>query len=271
MNCSCAGELELHRPAGAQHGQRDDVLGQHLLLAAEPAADPAANTRTRRAAGRTGGTARRRVRNGTWVLVRRTRRPSSSSQPIARVRLQRGVLHALGREGLPRRRRRAAAKPASTSPTSPCTSATMLRCGSAMRGSRRLVVQHRRARRAWPPPGRTRRAAPRSRRHDAPAARLGGGLGVGHHGGDPLADEAHHVVEHPGVVGIVVADSRAARWRTAVRGASSWVSTAMHARHRQRGRGVDADDPGVGVRRAQQLHVQQAGRRRRRGCSGRCR
>jgi hypothetical protein len=35
-----AGQLELDRPSGAQHCQRDDVLGQHLLLAAEAAPDP---------------------------------------------------------------------------------------------------------------------------------------------------------------------------------------------------------------------------------------
>ena len=34
------GELQLHRLAEPQHGQRDHVLGEHLLLAAEPAADP---------------------------------------------------------------------------------------------------------------------------------------------------------------------------------------------------------------------------------------
>ncbi len=35
-----------------------------------------------------------------------------------------------------------------------------------------------------------------------PAALLGGGLGFGDHGGDPLADEPRDVVEHVGVVGI---------------------------------------------------------------------
>ena len=34
-----AGEFELHRLAGLQHGQRDDVLDQHFLLGAEAAAD----------------------------------------------------------------------------------------------------------------------------------------------------------------------------------------------------------------------------------------
>ncbi len=34
------------------------------------------------------------------------------------------------------------------------------------------------------------------------AAFLRGALGLGHHGGDPLADEADDVVEHVGVVGI---------------------------------------------------------------------
>ena len=37
-----AGELELHRPSGAQRRQRDDVLDEHLLLAAEAAADAVA-------------------------------------------------------------------------------------------------------------------------------------------------------------------------------------------------------------------------------------
>ena len=37
---------------------------------------------------------------------------------------------------------------------------------------------------------------------EQPAGFLGGGLGLGDHGGDPLADEAHDIVEHIGVVGI---------------------------------------------------------------------
>lgn len=35
------GELQLHRPAGTEHGERDDVLDEHFLLTAEPAAHPA--------------------------------------------------------------------------------------------------------------------------------------------------------------------------------------------------------------------------------------
>ena len=34
-----AGVFELDRPAGFQNGERDDVLDEHLLLAAEAAAD----------------------------------------------------------------------------------------------------------------------------------------------------------------------------------------------------------------------------------------
>ena len=39
MNCSCARELPHHRPAGLQRGERAQILGDHLLLAAEAAAD----------------------------------------------------------------------------------------------------------------------------------------------------------------------------------------------------------------------------------------
>ena len=53
--------------------------------------------------------------------------------------------------------------------------------------------------------------------HHPPAALLGRGLGLGDDGGGPLADEAHRVVEHPGIGGIVrvefVARRREARLR----------------------------------------------------------
>jgi len=39
-NLLLAGEFPLHRPPGLQRGEHTEILGQHLLLAAEPTADP---------------------------------------------------------------------------------------------------------------------------------------------------------------------------------------------------------------------------------------
>ena len=90
---------------------------------------------------------------------------------------------------------------------------------------------------------------------DLAAPFLGGGLGLGHHGGHPLPDEAHHVVEHVGVVGIdaeVVVDGGGVELPRHVLPGED----RMHARHGERGVLVDRDDAGVGVRRAEHLQVQ---------------
>jgi hypothetical protein len=91
-----------------------------------------------------------------------------------------------------------------------------------------------------------------------PAPLLGGGLGLRDHGGDPLADVPDHVVEHPGVGGVlggvlVAGGGEVPRRRVGV------GQHRQHPRHGQRRGGVDGGDPGVRVRRAQHLEVQQAG------------
>ena len=82
--------------------------------------------------------------------------------------------------------------------------------------------------------------------------------GLGDDGGDPLSDEAHHVVEHPGVVRVVGVE-------LVLRGGKQLRRGVLVGEDRfdsgngQRRRRVDGADPGVGVRGAQQLHVQQPG------------
>ena len=76
-------ELQLDRPAGPQRRQRDDVLDQHLLLAAEAAADALAEhphlgrVEIEQIAQRPAGQ-ERHLRAGADVQP-----PSASSQPIA--------------------------------------------------------------------------------------------------------------------------------------------------------------------------------------------
>jgi hypothetical protein len=83
--------------------------------------------------------------------------------------------------------------------------------------------------------------------------RLAGG--VGDHGGDALAGEPDHGVEQPGVVGVVlgmlVASARVELVRRVVGGQHE-----ADALHPESARGVDAPDAGVGVRRADEPHVQ---------------
>ena len=90
-----AGEFELHGAAGLQDGERDDVLGEHLLLAAEAAAHALAEHahlfrgRSKRAQSAS------RVRNGVCVL-RADMQPPIRVEPADRaMRLEMRVLHAL--------------------------------------------------------------------------------------------------------------------------------------------------------------------------------
>ena len=68
---------------------------------------------------------------------------------------------------------------------------------------RTLVVNHRRAR-CHRLLGVEHRGQHLVIDHEPPAAFLRGGLAVGDDGGDPLADEAHDIVENDGVGGIVL-------------------------------------------------------------------
>lgn len=96
-------------------------------------------------------------------------------------------------------------------------------------------------------------------RHDhATAALLGLLLAVGDDGRHPLADEADHVVQDPGVHrvlgGVLMAGGRVQPVGGVVVG-----EDGVHAGDLEGVPDVDVDDPGVRVRRAQQLHVQQPG------------
>ena len=228
-----AGELELHRPAGLERGQRE-----RCPRPASPACRRSRRRRARRTRAPCPGRGRRRrasscrVRNGTCVLERTFSTPSASIQAMApwvsrcacwtRGTSIGALVDGVGlRRSRPRRRR---------------TRRARRRRGCAWRrdaGFRALVVvQQRRA-------GLHRLLRIEHRRQhlvvdlEPAAAFLGGGFAVGDDGGDPLADEAHDVVEHPRVVGIDQSRSRGARSRTASFGASSCVSTAMHAGHAQ--------------------------------------
>ena len=99
---------------------------------------------------------------------------------------------------------------------------------------------------------------------------LGGGHGLGDDGGDPLAAEAHDVVEHPGVVGVVEPAVVAGGGVEDV-GDVEVGEHEAYAGRRCGAAGVDARDPGVGVRALHERHVQHAGRRAGRACRARCR
>ena len=92
---------------------------------------------------------------------------------------------------------------------------------------------------------------------DAAAAFLGRRLAVGDDGGDALADEAHDLVEHQGVVGIDGA-LLVPRGREGDRRRVFMRQHRMHAGHGQRLVFVDRADARVRVRRAQKFHVKQA-------------
>ncbi len=91
-----AGEFELDRLPGLQHGERDDVFDQHLLLGAKAAADPLAEhadfcrieIEQRRHSAR-------RARNGVCVLERMLRRSRFVEPAEGAVRFQVRVLHSL--------------------------------------------------------------------------------------------------------------------------------------------------------------------------------
>ncbi len=91
-----------------------------------------------------------------------------------------------------------------------------------------------------------------------PAGLLGGRLTGRDDRRHPLADEADHVVEHPGVRRVlghvlVLGGGEEPVRRVLVR------QDQLHARHPQSGRGLHGDDPGMRVRRSQHLEMQHPG------------
>ena len=197
--------LVLHRAAGAQDGERDDVLGEQLLLAAEPAADAAGEHPDLR------GVEREDVRDLVADQVRHLGagaqdEPAVLVEPAAgRVRLQRrratrGSCGTCRRRGAPRRR-----GPPRRSPSR--RAAARRRCGPARRCAPRDPC-----RRA---PGARRAPAPRSGSTTAGSTSYSTSISaqrprrlaqrLGDDDGDPLPVEPQDRVEHAGVVGVVEA------------------------------------------------------------------
>ncbi len=250
-----AGELELHRPSGPQGRQRDDVLDQHLLLAAEAAADAVAvdphggrrevEQGAQRAAGEERGL---RARAHVEVAV--------AVEPGHRaVGFEMGVLDALSDVG------RFVNEVGGGEALLDVADMAVDLGEDVARGivDARLppdVVDHRRA-------GRHRRLGIEyGGQHlvvddEAPAAFLRRGFAVGDHRSDALAGKADHVVEDDGIVGVVAVELVPRRGEAARRR----VLPGEHGDdpgHGERLLVADRQDAGMGVRRAQELHVQQA-------------
>jgi hypothetical protein len=196
-----ARELELDGPAGLQRGQRAEVFGQDLLLAAEAAADALAEhpdvdrVETQQVAKLF---PRDERRLGTRPHVQ----PLVIVEPRDRlVRLEVGVLYPVGRVlGLVDDVGLGEAGPDVAEASVQVEQDVAL--GMADERVRRLlVVDHRRS-------GLHRLLGVEDRREhlvvdlDAAAAFLRGGLAVGRHGRHALPDEPHDVVQHVGIVGI---------------------------------------------------------------------
>ena len=251
-----AGVFPFHRPAGLQRGEHAQVFGDHLLLAAEAAAD---------AFGEHVHVASRQAEQVAELLLHDERRLRAGADMQAAVLVAPGdravgfemdVLHARGGVGplvhgvgLGEAVGDAADLAVdvdvdvAVARRAPCRAAPARPAASPRPDRRRPAESHTRPRAAGRP-------------SSAAASRLRD------HGGDTLADEAHDVVEHVGVVRI--------DQMILVRGRA--VEPARHvlpgedrddARHGQRRCLCRCEDAGMGVRRAQHLQMQQARRRRR--------
>ena len=241
-----AGELELHGAPGAQHGEGDHVLGEHLLLAAEPAADPLGDDpdpvplEAEDPAQFVAGEERH-------LGGRAQHKPSGLVEPAdGGVRLERDVRRPLdgerflvdgGRTGEP-------GFEVTAAPVH--LGAHVARREAGMEGGR-----------AWRK--RVTGAGDRGQHlvvdGDERAGCLGRRAGPRHHRGDPLPVEADHAVEDERVVRVVVGVVVPRGGEPAGRG----VGVAEHgddAGNRKRRGGVDGPDPRVRVRRADQLHLQ---------------
>ena len=144
MNCSSRVNSSLTGRPVLQRRQRHDVLDQHFLLAAEAAADALAeHAHLARDRDRRGAQAR--AWSGTDLRAGANVEPAVGVHPAdGGMRLQMRMLDRCVVIGRLRRTASACAKPAATSPISPCTSATILRAGSRI-ARRGLVVHARRA------------------------------------------------------------------------------------------------------------------------------
>jgi hypothetical protein len=203
-----AGQLQLHWPPGAQHRERDDVLGQHLLLPAEPAADPLGDHphlvlgQAEHPADLVAGE-ERNLGGGPQ------HQPPGGFQPADRgVRLQRDVLHPLGTERrrvhrVGRRERRLRVAGLAVDLGADVARPRGVRLGAPARRDRGIGVQQRRARRH-----RRDRVGDGGQHlvvdRDQRARRLGGADRLGHDRDHPLAREPDRPVEDEGVVRVVV-------------------------------------------------------------------
>ena len=252
------GEFQLHRAVELQRGQRHDVLGEHLLLAAEAAAHPAGDHPDllfRQAEDPAQGPPdqERDLAGGADQQP-----PVTAEGGDGGMGFERRVLHPLGpvrvlvdevRRGEPGRhiaelgmqfRHDVPLRPADAGRG--CVLVPVEGGGAGEHGVLRgedgvqhLVVDLQRPH------------AGLRRRHR-----------TGDDGGDALAAEPHDVVKHAGVVRVVGVEL-VLRGRKQLRRGVLVGEDGRDAGNRQRGCGVDGADPGVGMRGAQQFHVQQPG------------
>ncbi|MGY4357638.1 hypothetical protein ACVW0J_004131 [Bradyrhizobium sp. i1.7.7] len=249
-----AGQLQLDRSSGLERRERQNVLDEHLLLAAKAAADAFAehadlvqgkpkDVRQRAACQE------RHLRGGTDIEHAGSIEPGEAA-----MGLQRGVLHAMTVEGrlIGDGRRRECRRHVAVFAMGLRREVT-LGIGDAVRGG--AVRMNDRCTR------RHRLLRIDQRRQDfvidlqPPARLLGGGLALGDDGGDLLADEADDVIEDAGILRIhpvLLMPRRRDQHRRRI----LMRQDRVHAGHAQRVRLVDRDDFRVGVRRAQQLDVQ---------------
>ncbi len=248
--------VQFHRAAQPEHRQRDDVLDQHLLFAAEAAADPACHhpdLLQRQVVQRAQGAAReeRGLRAGPHGEAAVLVEPGDGS-----VRLQTGVLPALGAEGVLVDDVGLGEAGLDVADLAVRLAHHIVLGAGDPVDLRVLVVDHGRA----GPHGLL--GVEDGGQHlvghlDPAAALFGRPLAVGDYGRDALAHVPDGVVEDAGVVRVLVGVLVACRGEVPFRG----VVVGEHgldAGDAQSGGGVDGDDAGVGVRGAQQLHVQQA-------------
>ena len=257
-----AGHLPDHGAPELQHGERDEVFRQHLLLAAEAAPDPAADHAHPLAREIVEGAERVAGQEGHLRRGADDEAARRIDQAERRMRLEMAVLHPLrdidalvDRLGF-REPRLHVADRAVRLGGEVRVAVERWRIGARARGrpvggvvdeggagaERRLRIEH--------------GGADLVRDGDAGERRLGRGLGLRHHRGDALAGEADDGVEHAGIGGIVPRVVVAAGGEQGVRR----IRMGEHrddARERQRRFRVDPEDAGGGVRRAQHLHVEE--------------
>ncbi len=244
-------ELPADRPPGFQRRQHAEILGQHLLLAAETAAhslgehmDVACGQAEDMREFLLGD--ERRLRAGADVDA-----PVRVAPGDRAVRLEMDVLHAGGGIGVVMHHigggepvRRVAHLAVDVGIDVAVLRNPLLVQDRRIRPHRRLRIEHRRQYFVL--------------HVEQPAGRLRRRLGLGDDGRDPLTDESDDVVEHIGVVRIdemvLVGGAAVEAPRHVFPG-----EDRDHPRHPRRLFTADADDPRMGVRRAQHLEVQHAG------------